>query len=72
VSYSDALYDLSVSDSHIAIAPVKRKLQALQADTKADPTLLLAAEETAANMESIVTKCSISAYKTRALKRVIS
>eukprot|EP00956_Cyclotella_meneghiniana_P041503 scaffold229302_cov61-Cyclotella_meneghiniana.AAC.1 len=51
---------------------VQRRLQAIQADSKADSTSLLSAEEVSSQMEGIFTKCSVSAYKIRALKRVIS
>ena len=50
---------------------VQRKLQAIQADSKANPNALLAAEESASQMKEMVTNCSVVAYKTRALKQVL-
>ena len=51
---------------------VQRTLLAIQADSKADHSVLQAAEDSALKIDSIVTKCRISAYNTRALKQVLS
>jgi hypothetical protein len=44
----------------------------MQADSKINPSLLSAAEASTSLLESIATQCSITAYKTRALKQIIS
>ena len=52
------------------LTTVQRKLTALQCDSKADPSVVAAAEEAAAQIDSIAVKCSNTQYKTRALRQV--
>lgn len=60
ISILNNLRSLLSESAQIARKPVQRKLNDISNDAKSDPELL-------AQISNVVTKCNISAYKTRAL-----
>ena len=60
ISILNNLRSLLSESAQLARKPVQRKLNDISNDAKSDPELL-------AQISNVVTKCNISAYKTRAL-----
>jgi len=52
--------------------PMQRKLNAIRSDPKAPKEILYSTEEAAKKIFDVGINCNIDAYKTRALKKVIS
>ena len=67
ISILNNLRSLLSESAQIARKPVQRKLNDISNDAKSDPELLAQAAKNDVEISNVVTKCNISAYKTRAL-----
>ena len=67
ISILNNLRSLLSESAQLARKPVQRKLNHISNDAKANPELLAQAAKFDGEISNVVTKCNISAYKTRAL-----